>query len=73
MEGEGRLQQRLAGAEQVMSRLAAAPVPPPAAAAAAAAHSGCTSACSHTRDRTEKIADPDRLDGTRERLKLESF
>ena len=63
MTGEGHLQQRLADAERTMNRLAAAPA---AAPAAAAAHSGCASGCSHTRDRAEWIADPDKFDGTRE-------
>ena len=63
MTGKGRLQQRLADAEQIMNRLAGAP------ALAAAAHPGCVSDCTHTRDRAEKIADPERFDRTREKLK----
>ena len=57
MAGEGRLQQRLVDAEQIMNRLASAPAPAPAAAAA------------HTHDRAEKIADPKKFDGSREKLK----
>ena len=49
-----------------MNLFAAVPAPAPAAAAT---HSGCPSGCFHTRDRAERIADPDRFDGTREKLK----
>ena len=51
MNGESRLQQKLADAEIIMKRLASSP------------------AESSPRDRAEKIADPDKFDGTREKLK----
>jgi hypothetical protein len=53
MNGEARLQQKLADAELVMKRLATTP----------------SSSEPSSRDRAEKIADPDKFDGTREKLK----
>ena len=53
MTEEGRLQQRLANAEAIMNRLARSAVP---------------AAVPQSTSRAEKIADPDRFDGTREKL-----
>ena len=61
MAGEGHLQQRLVDAERIMNCLASAPSPAPAPTSAAAA--------AHTNDRAEKITDPDKFDGSREKLK----
>ena len=51
MNGESRLQQKLADAETIMKRLASTP------------------AESNPCHRAEKTADPDKFDGTREKLK----
>ena len=53
--GEGRLQQRLANAEVIMNRLARSAEP---------------AAVPQSTSRVENIADPDRFDGTREKLKV---
>ena len=55
MTGEGRLQQRLADAEVIRNRLVRSAEP---------------AAIPHSTSRAEKIADPDRFDGTREKLKV---
>ena len=55
MTGDGRLQQRLADAEVNMNRLA---------------RSVETAAVPQSTFRAENIADPDRFDGTREKLKV---
>ena len=55
MTGEGRLQQWLADAEAIMNRLARSAEP---------------AAVPQSTSRAEKIADPDRFDGTREKLKV---
>ena len=60
MAGEGHLQLRLVDAERIMNRLASAPAPAPAPAPMPA---------THTHDRAEKIADPGKFDGSREKLK----
>ena len=54
MTGEGRLQQRLANAEVIMNRLACSAEP---------------AEVPQSTSRAEKIADPDRFDGAREKLK----
>ena len=63
MAGKGRLEQRLVDAERIMNRLASAPAPAPTPAPAPAA------APAHTHNRAEKIADPDKFDGSWEKLK----
>ena len=55
MTGEGRLQHRLADAEVIMNRLACSAEP---------------TAAPLSTSRAEKIADPDRFDGAREKLKV---
>ena len=55
MTGEGRLQQRLADAQVIMNRLARSAEP---------------AVVPQSTSRAEKIADPDRFDGTREKLKV---
>ena len=55
MTWEGRLQQRLADAEMIINRLALSAEP---------------AAVPQSTYRAKKIADPDRFDGTREKLKL---
>ena len=54
MTGEGRLQQRLAYAEVIMNRLARSAEP----------------AARQSTSRAKRIADPDRFDGAREKLKV---
>ena len=55
MTGEGQLQQRLADAEVIMNRLARSAEP---------------AAVPQSTSRAEKIANPDRFDGAREKLKV---